>query len=367
MIKKHIRTNLNEVSLKIWMLSFMRLMSSKGAYVMIKYFMLFLFCLMILSSCAIANNKDSIIFTKTGYTLNAMYKTVDGDFFIYIYSEGGPEAVSIFKKYHDGVLVDIEDMFIGNNQPFGDYTSRLKYDFGNNITISLNETSQKTGIYKLILSFDGEVKNITDESFLFLIDGDWYTSGVYADHKNKKLYFAGIQSSNSVINDDNHASFVNLPMDVYVYDILKDTIAVAASSTHDNIIASYPIRVPNTEYLMYFKAITNSSQTYKDPYYSYAFVERILEIHIKEIPEWKEELELQATNKKKYPDAKKYFIDGPASIRDNPKGKEITMLNDWTEVLVLEQQGGWYKLVYADVMGWTYKDNLRGINETAKN
>lgn len=54
------------------------------------------------------------------------------------------------------------------------------------------------------------------------------------------------------------------------------------------------------------------------------------------------------------------FIDGPANIRNEPKGKQIASLPDNTKVRILQNKGGWYEIEYGELRGWTYQNNLMG-------
>jgi hypothetical protein len=111
------------------------------------------------------------------------------------------------------------------------------------------------------------------------------------------------------------------------------------------------MRIPNTPYLVYVNNI------YKKTYLSYKTIARGV-VHVLEIAQWKKEKVLQRENINANLKAKQYAINGPANIRDNPSGKIIATLNDLTLVLVLENKGDWYHILYASVDGWTHKDNL---------
>jgi hypothetical protein len=193
--------------------------------------------------------------------------------------------------------------------------------------------------------------------------------GIYIDNINQKLYFAGGEYFKVPIRSayDINANESN----IYVYDIktkkmsmLIDSLIFNKENEYSRKLLMSPLRIPNTSYLMFaeverrYKRIKGSSD------HVFATIESIPDmanIRIIEVPEWKAEIEQQKKNEKLYPNAKKYLIDGPANVRDNPKGKSITMINDGTEVLVLNQQGDWYEILYANVKGWTYKDNLVDI------
>jgi hypothetical protein len=124
-----------------------------------------------------------------------------------------------------------------------------------------------------------------------------------------------------------------------------------------------PMRLPNTQYLIfganvYRHAIEVESSTEVGKVYETEPAVSLRIVYLKEIDEWKKEIELQNKNERLHKTAKKYFIDGPAKVRDNPNGKVIAVLNDMTKIIVLSQKGDWYEILYAHVKGWTYKDNL---------
>jgi hypothetical protein len=177
---------------------------------------------------------------------------------------------------------------------------------------------------------------------------------MYLDKENEKLYFAGggvkkvrgkYESTRGILVYDiktgdvsNFALSENTPR--------VENMSIEQEKTRDFEDYSNPIKVPNTPYLLFYieKRVDNK--------YFY-------EIAIKEVPKWKSEIALQEKNKKENPKAKTAYTNGSANVRDNPKGKVISALNDWTEVLILEQKNDWYHILYADIEGWTYKDNIR--------
>jgi len=54
------------------------------------------------------------------------------------------------------------------------------------------------------------------------------------------------------------------------------------------------------------------------------------------------------------------YIDGPANIRDQPKGTQIATLPDNTRVRVYREQDGWVEIHAGKVRGWTFHKNLMG-------
>jgi hypothetical protein len=157
---------------------------------------------------------------------------------------------------------------------------------------------------------------------------------IYVDRLNKKVYF------NTYYENFKFKGLI-------CYDIKSKSEEKISVQTRDDRYGTFaPMRLPNTQYLIYGEYRASK-----------------IKVIAKEIPEWKTEIEKQKENEKKYPSAKKYFIDGPANVKDKLKGKNIVMLDDWIEVLVLEQKGDWYEILYADVRGWTYKDNLKDIKK----
>jgi hypothetical protein len=157
---------------------------------------------------------------------------------------------------------------------------------------------------------------------------------MYINKKNQKIYMYCYDYKKEVRG-------------LYVYDIVTDSFNekyVVSIDDKKHEFYLNPQRIPNMQYLIYVgvKQMWNNWSLYTE-----------------EVPEWKAETEQQAKNKKENPGAKAAYANGSANIRDNPKGKVISTLNDWTEVLIIEQKNDWYHILYADVDGWTYKDNIR--------
>jgi hypothetical protein len=177
---------------------------------------------------------------------------------------------------------------------------------------------------------------------------------MYLDKENEKLYFAdsGVKKVRGkyestrgiLVYDIKTGNVSNFALSEEVPEI--ENMSIEQEKVRDLEYLLNPIRVPNTSYLLFFidKRVNNKY---------------FCEIAIKEVPEWKAELDQQEKNKKENPKAKTAYTNGSANVRDNPKGKVISTLNDWTEVLILEQKDDWYHILYADIEGWTYKDNIR--------
>jgi hypothetical protein len=184
--------------------------------------------------------------------------------------------------------------------------------------------------FEIIISDNGKKQKLEGYDF-------WPSNGnsdyIYIDRVNKHIYLVGYNFERS---EDG----------ILRYDIKTGKVDFVVKGNY--IMA--PIRIPNTVYLMF--AVTEGE--WEKGKYGY-------NIYIKEIPEWKAEIEKQEENKKLYPTARKAFIDGPANIRDKPKGKNTATLDDLMEVLILNQENDWYEILYANVRGWTYKDNLKDI------
>jgi len=54
------------------------------------------------------------------------------------------------------------------------------------------------------------------------------------------------------------------------------------------------------------------------------------------------------------------YIDGPANIRDKPKGTQVATLPDNTRVRVYQEKDGWVEIHAGKVRGWTFHKNLMG-------
>ncbi|MDR3050042.1 MAG: hypothetical protein LBV16_09490 [Elusimicrobiota bacterium] len=226
----------------------------------------------------------------------------------------------------DGMPYFMNEYKLTNSQLLGEEISdSQKIEISDSVYLQLNDNN--------------EYISISERNAQYIIDecsNNRYqiVSYVYVDYANSKVFFRG------KIN--------NIGNGIVVCDIKqkKAKLIVKDDISFDESYQS--VRIPNTEYLLYSKI----ERRFDDEIYN-------TKIFVIEIPEWKAEIEQQRKNKKLYPNAKKFFIDGPANIRDNPRGKSMVYLNDWTEVLVLNQQGDWYEILYANIKGWTYKDNLR--------
>jgi hypothetical protein len=158
---------------------------------------------------------------------------------------------------------------------------------------------------------------------------------LYVDNHNDKIYFAGYLNA-----DPSKGGII-------VYDLKTQKSQIAYSSLEAKADFHSPTRIPNSPYLLYFiNSYSKKGEVNRSDFY------------IQEIHEWKAEIDQQKQNIKNHPDAILHTIDGPANVRDNPNGKTIATINDQTLVLVLETDGDWYHILYADIDGWTYKKNL---------
>jgi hypothetical protein len=204
-----------------------------------------------------------------------------------------------------------------------------KKDLGNNKYLILKIIEDTYSDYLMTIEENGKEKDISKNRYILY----GWKSYAYIDKEFQKIY---------MVCRDVKKKLTGL----FVYDIIKDTFRefpVVKIDDNKSITYLNPIRIPNTPYLMMLGEKTGTDWG----------------MYIEEIPEWKEEIERQEKNKKENPTAKAAYTNGSANVRDNPKGKVISTLNDWTEVLILEQENDWYHILHADIEGWTYKDNIR--------
>jgi hypothetical protein len=284
-----------------------------------------------------ASQKKSLRFE--GYAIDS------GLLYILFWHTDSETIKKVLLKYVNGnleeSLITKKEAAILEGKLLASYDNREKIEINKNKYIFLKDKYKEAGSERNISFIDGDtIKELAKEYGIFYtMFGTVY---YYIDCVNNKFYFSGVKGNYSAGTG------------IFVWDFILDK-CVSIREDINGIIPKLhhydPIRVPNTEFLLY-RAGNGSWSIGGD----YSF-----EIWIQEIPEWKAEIEKQEENKKLYPNTKKAFIDGPANIRDTPKGKSVAMLNSFTEVLILNQQGGWYEVLYADVRGWTYKDNLKDI------
>ena len=264
-----------------------------------------------------------------------------GYYVVLSYNNKAFDVVKTSSREYRGfdVADSILDDFAAENQMIGNTGGERTIKVGDNLYIGLfgkstNAIKVRSPLIHdpIVIIENGKEYEVENCSYV----GD-LAETLFVDHKNLKVYFRGeVEEKTGIAVCDVKKKEAKL--------IFKDD---DNNKKWYNPEYNSPIRIPNTGFLMFCKL---------PGFYSGKFTTDIL---IAEIPEWKAEIEKQKENERLYPKAKKYLINGPANIRDNPKGKSIAYLNDFTEVLVIEQSGDWYKVVYADVIGWTFKDNLR--------
>ena len=231
------------------------------------------------------------------------------------------------------VVGSILDDFIDEGQQIGIYGSENIIKIQDNLSVNLNARASGKKVIEIM-----ENENKYEIKDCFYIDG--LSDIVFVDHMNLKVYFrAEVKGETGIAVVDIKQKIANL--------IIKEE----DNRRHFGDQYSSPVRIPNTEFLLFYQTRMYESFT---------------NIFIMEIPEWKAEIEQQKANVKLYPQAKKYFINGPANIRNTPKGKIFATIDHHTEVLVLNNDGDWYEVLYANIRGWTYKDNLR-LNEVTEN
>jgi hypothetical protein len=302
------------------------------------------------------NNDYEVIYTSekrnSGSDSFYGYVVKNGELYINFWFNTGGEGTAVVFKYTDGKLVDmklskrkVDENFAEVKPTYNIETESGRVVIDNDRYIELGTVDDPS-----MTLVEGNKRKYTKNDFVIQI-----LTYMYLDKDNEKLYFAG-----SGYKEDGKK--FKVISGILIYDIKSgNTDAFIEEPEREKIdaIKNYekfktkdyedffnPIRVPNTPYLLFYieKRVDNK--------YFY-------EIAIKEVPEWKAEIDRQEKNKKENPKAKTAYTNGSANVRDNPKGKVISTLNDWTEVLILEQKNDWYHILYADIEGWTYKDNIR--------
>jgi hypothetical protein len=240
-------------------------------------------------------------------------------------------------KYEKGKLVDMKlseteiEKYFEEAKPTYDHDSENKIIIDEKRYIKLGNTGSPR-----ITLIEGKKEKYL-RGYVFSTPRLTY---MYLDRKNEKLYFAGgTVGEGGIMKYDIKTGKPEVLKRRVIYNHTEDVYG-------DSERFFNPIRVPNEPCLLFFieKRINKK--------YFY-------EIAIKEVVEWKEEIERQEKNKKENPQAKEAYTNGSENDRDKPKVKLISTLNDWTEVLILEQENDWYHIIYADIEGWTYKDNIR--------
>jgi hypothetical protein len=327
-----------------------------------------------LFACTKKSISEELIYSITTFPSAPLIAVKNGEFLISFYSGSseGAEKRTLY-RYDNKKLIELNVFEADEEEPYGNYYHE-KYKINDKKFIILKGYKVQ-GWYELYLVDDGKEIRIADEYIVLGLPN--YT--LYFDETTEKLYFIAKKLKDSDAMDE-FPGFESKFYSLYTYDVKQNQLDILMIGSKDNDYL-LPIRVPNTPLLLYLSTSDNAQKQYteedeendrkngvslseiqeKRSRDNKAVYEKgvTLKVWIKEIPEWKAEIEQQEKNIKKYPKAKQYFIDGPAVIRNNPKGETISTLNDWTRVLVLNQQGDWYEVLYADVKGWTYKDNLR--------
>lgn len=248
---------------------------------MLKYLLFFL-CITSFFSCSNASEKyeDAIILDTSivlDYDEGLNYRIWNNDFYVYI--QTGNNSKKIY-QYKNASLVNLN---AGNsyedtsNFPKPYYTSdkitNNKYVvYPDVFYIADFSESEFTG---LALINDNKGKQLAKD--YFVIGGAEY--GFFMDAKAETFYFNGMKENQEEIPEEERRR------GVYSVDVNTNKVTVLyeeAGSFFQSVI-----RIPNTEYLLFFEIKRNSNQFY-DPVH--------LKIHRLTIPEWKKEIELQNKN-----------------------------------------------------------------------
>jgi hypothetical protein len=283
----------------------------------------------------------------------------------------GKQGKSFVYKYENGRLKDMKmsekeaDDFIETNRiPKTDDLEKQKLEIKDGKYLILRVWAEAINFYNLYIYDGKEERNMTNDRYLAYLIGNY----IYIDKENEKIYFDVWNRSKYIDKDKKEKQEEESGM--FIYDIRADKfeffkgIKSEQDKEGNEVIISCinPIRVPNTEYLMYI-ADKKTSYVKND-----SLMNTGLEVWIQEIPEWKEELEAKEKDKNtdeiKSDENKsaevKYVIDGPANLREKAKGKKVVgELADKAEVKILNKKGDWYEVESGEIKGWTYKDNVK--------
>ena len=211
-----------------------------------------------------------------------------------------------------------------------------KIDIGDNKYLVLKRIGDSYTDYFLNIEDNGREKDISKNRYALYSFGSY----AYIDKTYQKIYMFA-------------KDFKKKKRGLFVYNIKDDVFSEMYTVGLDNYdvpVYSNPIRIPNTQYLMY--RFTKNKNNWS--------------IYIEEIPEWKEGIEAQnkekAANKVESKEEVKYIIDGPANLRDKAKSKKIIgSIEDKSEVKILNKKGDWYEVQSGDIKGWTFKDNVKEV------
>jgi len=284
-------------------------------------------------------------------TGSVYYYFKDGD--TYVFSK---RFDNFLLKYDNGKFVRISPVpqDINTFQSVGipvanDYNLKEQFQVRDNLYVRFDP--YKTEPIEIVDS--GKIYTLTDCFYIKDVDGTYGNSNVYIDYANLKFYFMG------EISGETGIAVCDLKTKE-AYLILKDN---EFGSTTGYSLNYSPVRIPNTGYLTFYQI--NSSFLGASPE-DYENTVSNSDFMLMEIPEWKQEMDLQNKNEQMYPPAARYFIKGPAKVYDSPSGQSVSVLGDLTKVLALSQKGDWYEVLYANIRGWMHKDNLSKITELNK-
>ena len=234
------------------------------------------------------------------------------------------ERSKIF-KYEDKKLIEVpmsrEEIIDFSKKYYArSVSSNNKNDLGDGKYLILRiKENTYADYYMSIIDSDGKEQDISRNRYTLLL---WNTYA-YIDKENQKIYMTCRDEKNK-------------KMGLYVYDVKKDIFIeeyVDSEKKYYEAIRYFnPIRIPNTPYLML--------AGFED--------EKNWGLYIQEIPEWKAE-------------QVKYVIDGPANLRDKPKGKVIGNIENDVEVKMINKKGDWYEVESGNLKGWTFKDNIKEV------
>ena len=257
--------------------------------------------------------KDNNIYVCIGYD-----NTLESNLYKYENKKLVTVPMSIDEEYKFRKEYEIEQI---------DDSDIKKKDLGNNKYLILKRVGESYTDYYMTIEENGKERDISKERYMLFAFGNYG----YIDKKYQKIY---------VFCRDRKKKRIGL----YVYDITVNTFKEfhVIKEDEDKVLYSDPVRIPNTPYLM-FKGINTPTDW---------------GMYIEEIPEWKAEIENQNKEDKEVKE-KKYIIDGPANIREKPKGKTIGSIEDGAEVKILREEEKWYEVERKGIKGWTYKENVK--------
>jgi hypothetical protein len=221
---------------------------------------------------------------------NELYLVVwksDEGRFLYKYEK---EKLKYIKMNKD----EIENFVTQYSLTRSDELEGQKIEISGEKSLILRGWTEAINFYNIYISDGQKEKNVTNDRYLAELNSNY----LYIDKENEKIYFDAWNRTK--YTDKQNKERKEEKSGIFVYDIKADKFALFKAierknlEKRDYIEVSYknPIRVPNTNYLMYIVQKTKSIfEKQSGTIEHYLSSDIGIEVWIEEIPEWKSEIE----------------------------------------------------------------------------